>query len=168
MSRIAGSLLAVVFLSGFTGCGGDEVEKPPLYPVKGTVTLNGTLLAGAAVTFHPKSGPTARGVTDEKGEFTLTTFDGGDGAVEGTHTVTVQKVEGGNAAPAAATPDPDKGGEVVVDTSTGPGADGTTEMEEPKSLVPVEFTTVLNTTLTFTVKTDGENEAKFDLTGTVN
>lgn len=169
MSRIAGTLLSVVFLTGLAGCGGgDAVEKPPLFAVKGTLTLNGDALAGASVTFTPKTGPVARGVTNDKGEFTLTTFDAGDGAVEGNHTVTVYKSEGGVESPDTEAVDPDKG-EVEVDTALGPGADGEdVDMKEAKLLVPKAYTNPMETTLQFVVKADGPNEAKLDMTGTVD
>ena len=48
MSRVAGKLLVVAFVFGLTGCGGgDNPDRPALYPVKGKVTLNGEILAGA-------------------------------------------------------------------------------------------------------------------------
>ena len=170
MSRVAGKLLVVAFVFGLTGCGGgDNPDRPALYPVKGKVTLNGEILAGASVTFYPKSGPTARGVTDDKGEYTLTTYEAGDGAVEGSHQITVHKTEGGEAAADVAPLDPDSDAEpaaVAGAPGDDPGAE--TELEESKSLVPKEFTTLLETTLSAVVKTDGPNDVPLDLTGTVN
>jgi hypothetical protein len=133
------------------------------------VTLNGETLAGASVTFYHKTGPTARGVTNDQGEFTLTSYDAGDGAVEGSHTITVQKFEGGEVADVAPL-DPDAEDAEPADV-VGVPADGSTDeatLPEAKSLVPVEFTKVAETTLTFVVKTDGPNEAKLEMTGSVD
>jgi hypothetical protein len=60
--------------------------------VRGTVTYRGKPLAGASVTFMAQGAPRAAvGKTDEAGNFQLTTFEPGDGAVPGTHSVTVKK-----------------------------------------------------------------------------
>lgn len=77
-----------------TGCGGGA-EPPPVdvHPVSGTVTFNGSPVAGATVTY--KSQTQARGafgVTDQNGVYKLTTFSNGDGAVAGKHDVTVTKI----------------------------------------------------------------------------
>jgi hypothetical protein len=52
----------------------------------------GKPLTGASVTFMGQGAPRAAiGKTDEAGNFQLTTFEPGDGAVAGTHEVTVKK-----------------------------------------------------------------------------
>jgi hypothetical protein len=63
--------------------------------VRGRVTLDGTPVAGAAVTFvpigprgHPASGP-----TDANGVFRLTTFKQEDGALRGEYKVVVTKTD---------------------------------------------------------------------------
>src|SRR5690606_22897091 len=53
-------------------------------------------LANVGVTFTPwdgTQGRTAIGRTDDQGRFTLSTFEEGDGAVEGTHRVTLSVTE---------------------------------------------------------------------------
>ena len=86
------------------GCGGGadtklDAKKRPTFPVSGTVTYKGMPVAEAVVTFRSTGmGATvaAAGTTDSSGNFTLTTYKGGDGAVEGKHVVSVIKtvVEG--------------------------------------------------------------------------
>jgi hypothetical protein len=85
--------LAVCLVS-FAGCGG--MEKFDTTPTKGIVLCNGDPVEGAIVFFEPlKSGDSglvgksAVGRTDAKGEFVLTTYDEGDGAVIGRHRVRV-------------------------------------------------------------------------------
>lgn len=78
----------VLFL---TGCGGSKY--PPCIPVSGKVLLNRQPVAEAQVTFHPKNGTLTTlpmAITNEKGEFTLTTFTERDGAPEGEYVVTVE------------------------------------------------------------------------------
>lgn len=69
---LKGSLIATVVLVA-AGCGGG-VEGPPLYPVTGTVTYQGSPLPGARVTFLPEGkGGVAMGTTNSEGKFTLKT-----------------------------------------------------------------------------------------------
>jgi hypothetical protein len=80
-----------------SGCGSG---RPTCHPVRGEVfVLEGsqrTPATGAVITFHPAGSapntakPTAR--VGEDGSYTLTTYDGGDGAQAGEYTVTVEWV----------------------------------------------------------------------------
>jgi len=91
---LLGSFSALLVLLMSTGCG---PGGPETAPVSGTVTLDGQPVAGAAVMLVPESaGRPAHGVTDSQGKFTLTTFEEGDGALVGKHsvTVTLKKVTG--------------------------------------------------------------------------
>lgn len=79
---------AFVALALAAGCG---QGGPATAPVVGTVTLDGRPLAGALVLFQPSQGVPARGITDDDGGFSLTTFASGDGALVGPHRVAVSK-----------------------------------------------------------------------------
>lgn len=68
------------------GCGGDT---PPTGNVTGTVTYNGSPVANANVTFQPNGGRPATGVTDASGKYTLATFGTSDGAVLGSHKISI-------------------------------------------------------------------------------
>jgi hypothetical protein len=93
-------LILTLFVLFFTGCGG---KGPKTARVSGTVTMSGKPLPKVGVTFLPtKKGPAATGVTNENGEFTLTTTRKGDGAVLGKHKVTVGAAEEGQKGPAIA------------------------------------------------------------------
>lgn len=82
-----GVCLALLSLAGCCG-----PSRPTTLPVTGTVTLDGQPVAEAAVQFIPQAGGNpAQGVTDAAGNFKLTTFVDGDGALPGAHKVTVQK-----------------------------------------------------------------------------
>jgi hypothetical protein len=82
------ALLPILVL--IAGCGSNG---PAMVKVRGIVTLDGKPVEDAAVGFAPQNGDRpATGTTDASGHFTLTTFAPGDGAIVGTHTVTVSKI----------------------------------------------------------------------------
>jgi hypothetical protein len=82
-------LAAISILPWLIGCG---TNRPETVPLDGTVTLDGKPLAGAGVLLMPeRGGRPATGTTDEAGHFRLSTFEPGDGALLGKHTVTVIK-----------------------------------------------------------------------------
>lgn len=86
------SLLAVILFVCLTaiGCGGTNTDLPSTTPVTGKVTYQGQPVSNGLVTFHPSDGSKpASGQTGKNGDFTLSTFERGDGAVFGKHKVTI-------------------------------------------------------------------------------
>lgn len=85
-------LPALLILSG---CGQAKVSgRPELAKVSGTVTFKQEPVEGATVIFVPQGHSNAAvSMTDAKGNFTLQSFDPGDGAALGTYQVIVKKVE---------------------------------------------------------------------------
>jgi hypothetical protein len=85
--------MCVLIVSGAaSGC--SKKSTPETVSVRGRVTLDGKPLEGATVGFLPQgSGRPAMGTTDAAGQFTLTTFAPGDGALPGQHAVTVSKLK---------------------------------------------------------------------------
>ncbi|MGL6193342.1 MAG: carboxypeptidase-like regulatory domain-containing protein [Thermoguttaceae bacterium] len=87
--------LIVIFLGlfCFVGCG------PKLTKVTGIVTLDGTPVEGASVSFTQKANPSvmATAKTDASGKYTLLTFVGGDkvykGVAPGSYMVSIIKKE---------------------------------------------------------------------------
>ena len=79
--------LAVVTLA-LGGCG---VRGERCYPVHGRVTLDdGTPLVAGRVSFESTAKRiSAEGYTDTNGEFSMTTYNPGDGALEGEHRIVV-------------------------------------------------------------------------------
>ncbi len=79
------------------GCGSHDKWKegrPKTYFTSGTVTLDGTPVDGAIVTFEPVDAVTGKpgtAVTDKNGYFEVQTFDPGDGLTEGKHKVAIRK-----------------------------------------------------------------------------
>src|SRR5262249_9749277 len=78
----------------FAGCGVDA-NRPKVVPVSGKVTDKGKALTAGDVIFTPSGRPgdasahIATGQIGPDGTYRLTTFNTGDGAVLGTHKVTV-------------------------------------------------------------------------------
>jgi hypothetical protein len=76
---------------------GTLVKKKVTFPASGKVLLDGKPLAGATVTLHSynaeteKYVPVCDGLTDESGNFKLTTYSHFDGCPAGLYTVTVVK-----------------------------------------------------------------------------
>jgi len=135
-STVIALLAVLILVVGTIGCG---QGRPKTVPVSGTVTLDGQPVDGASVTFYPASGGRpAMGTTDAQGNFTLTTFEKGDGAIPGTYNVTVTKVAAGEASP----DEQSDTGEALM------GAEDT----EGKSLLPVKYSSVKTSGLTVEVK----------------
>jgi hypothetical protein len=70
-----------------TGC--SRGFKQDTAKVRGTVKLDGKLLAGGSVMFTPETGRGAVGVINPNGEFVLGTYEPDDGAIVGKHKVAV-------------------------------------------------------------------------------
>lgn len=86
--RVCLALIAVLLVLSLPGCGGGEFAETA--EVSGVVLYKGQPVAGAEVNFHPAEGHPATGRTEPDGRFVLSTYAAEDGAVPGTHTVTVQ------------------------------------------------------------------------------
>lgn len=99
-SNVGVSLLTALALCGCSG----KTDRPTTYSVSGQVAYQQKPVEGASVSFWAEGASrAAQGTTDKDGKFTLSTFELNDGAIEGTHKVTVVKSPPG-AAPAAAAP----------------------------------------------------------------
>ncbi len=90
--RVLPAVVALVILA--PGCGGNK--GPRLYPVKGTVRINGEPAKDVNIVFTPLAPPEAgatplspAAVTGEDGSFRLMSFKPGDGAPAGDYQVTV-------------------------------------------------------------------------------
>lgn len=100
MIRVLRSAVVLGWLSlaAVVGCGGDG--KLSVYPVSGTVLLNGKPLEGASVCFYPKDEavvaaktPLPQGTTDASGKFQLKTYEENDGAPAGEYGVSIVRME---------------------------------------------------------------------------
>jgi hypothetical protein len=127
MNRFVLPALALVALV-FAGCG-EEENRVKTHTVRGKLTDGSKPLAHAQVVFHPVGGtaesPKPHGKTDANGEYTLTTYDGNDGAPAGQYKVSVElwKTVSADAGPVNQLPakfaDPDKSG-LTATVTAGP------------------------------------------------
>lgn len=172
LSRKLVYLLGFAAVVAFVGCSGGA-GHPDTVKVTGKITYNGAPVAGALVSFAPEGeGYAASGRTDASGNFTLTSFESGDGAVPGKYKVTVSKMEQkviqdeGEATednPDAAYLAAEAAGEDVMAAGGGGGGAEGAAAEEPKDLLPVKYKSIDTTDLTAEVTEGGENNFTFDL-----
>jgi hypothetical protein len=161
MMRLTPLLCSIACSALLLGCGGgaSDDNKVPVFPVTGTVTMNGSGLAGATVAFAPQGDqPTAIATTDDNGNFTLRTYDADDGAAEGKYKVVVTKSEvTGEISDADAEHEAVTKGEPVASEHAAAGAGGT------KQLVPAAYTSSDTTPLEADVKSSGDNTFDFKI-----
>jgi len=80
----------ILMLVVTVGCGD---ARPKRVPVSGHVLIDGKPLTFGFIRLVPENGRPATGEIGPDGRFTLTTFEPGDGAVLGTHPVTIFALE---------------------------------------------------------------------------
>ncbi len=130
------------------GCGGGGESVSGMVPVKGTITMPGTDLAGLAVVFSPIApaepkaeskgrAPSASGKIGDGGAFTLGTRAPNDGAIPGEYKVSIiQPADGNNPTPT----------------------------EDPRlAKIPKAYQDAATTPLKATVAKDGANDLKLEL-----
>lgn len=154
--------LVVLLAATSLGCGrAKDAKRAKTFPAAGVVTMNGAPVVDAQVTFSPPSGsdtPAAFAHTDDRGQFTLTTYSPGDGAAPGNYTVLIAKFLTAAAPAAVANNDLDGGSyqppEEMSDSR--PPA-------KPKSFVPEKYSQAGTSDLKATITEAGPNEFKFEL-----
>lgn len=146
------------------GCGGSGF--PQTYKVSGTVKQSGKPVDGALVTFlSSEGGKSAVGSTNDKGEFKLSTFGPGDGALPGSYKVTITKT---STPPPAAGPALQPGviasGDIGDDYAPPTGNEGGKGSgSAPKNLLPAKYASESTSGLIATVGPTDSNNFDFDL-----
>ncbi len=87
MGRVFVLALSASFSMTVAACSKHDGLSP--VPAGGTVTLKGEPLASGNIQFYPTSGARPAGGGIKDGKFTLTTYEGNDGAIPGKHNVSV-------------------------------------------------------------------------------
>ena len=157
MSRFIYGIPVALLGLAVAGCGSD-VERADVYKVSGKITLNGAAVPDAGVIFSPRDGqPLATGRTNTNGEYTLTTYEAGDGAAAGAYDVILSK-----SAPAETSQEVSheayaSGG--ALPSHSGPQG-GTPQSQ---SLLPDRYSKTGESGLEATVTPDGENVFNFTL-----
>jgi len=151
--------LVIVASLVLVGCGGgDGAKRVPVFKVTGNVTLKGEPLPQAIVTFSPKEGqPVAFGMSNDAGEFTLTTYDTGDGAAAGNYVVVVSK-----SAASSSTTDVGHSADPAFVASVQSGHNASTSPTSG-SLIPGAYSDATKTPLKAVVDPDGENDFTFEI-----
>lgn len=160
MTRTRLISLALAALVSLAGCGKKtDPNRPKTYPVTGTVTLGGSPVEGATVTFQltGKAG-SAVGLTDAKGQYKLTTFGGGDGAQAGEYKVAIFKYD----RPAAQAAPAGQIASGAIDEKTYKGTDDASAAP-PKNLLPDKYLNAQTSGLTAKVSDTGKNNIDFPL-----
>jgi hypothetical protein len=141
VSSMALSFAAFAIVLTAAGCTGET--GPAVFPVTGKVLVDGEPRAGLAVMFLPDTskgttGPSSIAQTDSEGRFTLNAPGEKQGAIAGTHKVTITCPSFGGSNP------------------SGEGEQETT----PCSIAP-KFSSVIDTPLSAEVKPDGTAPQEF-------
>lgn len=126
------------------GCGSSEptAQTYPTVTAKGSLMHEGKPLPYYQVTLFPQEGRPASGTTNEQGQFTLGTNAQDDGAIVGTHKVTISFV----GPPQTLTPD--------MDGYKAP---------RPTVKLPAKFSSEKQTTLTVEVPAGGSENLTIDV-----
>ncbi|MGN6136238.1 MAG: hypothetical protein ACTHOU_17265 [Aureliella sp.] len=151
----AGVLLYLPSLFVLAVCGCESVPEGqlPVAPVEVTVNYKGQPVEEAVVTFASSEGkPPAFGRTDAQGIARMTTYKTEDGAVLGTHSVSVVKQEFDGVIKEEASQDSE-------DYNPSPGA---SPLPKVKDLLPKKYSLPTTSGLTVDVKS-GENKVTLDL-----
>lgn len=131
-------LLGLLLLS-IVGCN----SGPQVAPVSGKVLYNGKPLPYGVVMFQPAQGQLAQGEIQPDGTFSLSTFRLNDGAVVGTHRVSVMCHEGHNPTVREKMP-PD-------------------QFTLGESLIPLNYSRIGTSGLTVDVPPDGRDDVVLEL-----
>lgn len=144
--RCAGLVVATLVLSSASGCGSDKSTAE----VTGRVTFEGTPATTGTITFYPAKGRASVGSIHEDGSYELF-----NGALVGDHTVTIEAFESTGTQPLPIS---------FEDELKNPRA-LTSGGQAPNIvwLVPEEFASQTETTLTAKVEPGKTNEINFDL-----
>ena len=162
--------LACCSLFALAGCGGSD--RPALAAASGIVTLDGTPVEGATVSYVPVTGcRPATAITDATGRYTMNAFADDEGAAVGDHKVTVMKISGPGASTLQGAAPPESTG----DASEDDGSMGLSEIafveddgnqRQPETIyhVPERYMNAETSLLTVTVPSGGSDSLDLKLT----
>jgi len=134
-------LIFLALASLLPGCSG-QPDRPAVAPVHGKVIYRGKPVTGATVAFLCMGASrSAVGMTDESGNYLLTTYEPDDGAIIGSHVVTVKKyAEISETAPSASGEAlSEKAMSKAIDAAMSQTAQQLAEAERKGSSIPVKY-----------------------------
>jgi hypothetical protein len=151
--RISWVAALIGLLASGCGASGGGTPPPKLYPVTGSVKYKGQAVPGAKVMFlGDGKSPPAVGVTDDSGNFSLSSLAGA-GAVGGTHIVAIVK-NTGNEAPKV----------MMTMEEAAAAAQNPPKPAAESSLIPAKYTDGATSGLQYEVKASGDNHFDIELT----
>lgn len=155
-------ILSLLIAVSISGC--NQSDRPTIVRASGKVTLNGTPVAGASVSFQPVSGGRpCGGVTNADGVYEITSYEENDGAAVGEYRVAIIKISGeGAQKPSEAAPaeDPSLALSDIADPTE---TDTPAKQPETTYLVPQKYSDPANSGLTANVPASGSDELNFEL-----
>jgi hypothetical protein len=156
MKHLRRFAVATLLTVGFVLTGCSNSDRPPTYPVTGTVTSQGKPVAGAAITFVPTGddGEAASAFSDSDGKYALTTWERGDGARPGKYRVKVSKIEQGAVDPSKMVQ------HLSYEEEQRTYVENAKPLPPPKKLIPIKFESEETSGLTHTVE---EKATTFDI-----
>ena len=152
-------VMAFLMLGCFLTLVGCQNNPMGVVPASGEVKLDGVPLAGATVTFIPQDekGQIASATTDDAGKFQLNTPGSPiPGAIPGSYTATVTKMDQVNA----------HNTEATEDEKIGSGTKSTSSYDPPpavKHITPDKYRTHTTSDLKCTVEKGGKNNFPLEL-----
>lgn len=147
-------LMCALHVALCAGCSGETSKAPKLVPAKGAVKYQGKPIVAATVLFNPTDGTPAMGMTDNEGNFTVTT-GGRPGALIGKHKVIITKASTGADGKSRTDMKPQDMEKMVKEGVS---------FAPPKSEFPVRYTTLSGTNLEADVSADpASNVFEFNL-----
>jgi hypothetical protein len=162
--RLSRGLVTALAGLSFVGCSGDGIETPETVPAGGAVMYKGSPVVGATVSFMAEGAPKAAvGMTNDKGEFQLSTFGANDGAIVGQHSITVVKVVG-EATQAPSNPREMMGRPGAMADTYQQRLGNQGNIEGPKSELPEKYAKAETSGLKETVTAEGPNKFVLQLT----
>jgi hypothetical protein len=161
VGRLCLVFVGSLVVAGCGGGGGDAAKNVAVFKVTGTVTYQGKPLPQAVVTFSPKGRqPVAFGTTNDKGEFTLTTYTTGDGAAAGNYGVVVSKAASSGATTSGAATDAGHSADGSAIPEAGHDASSSPVVA---SVIPADYSDATKTPLKATVDASAENKFAFEI-----
>jgi len=141
-------LILITACTFIAGCGGSYEPKAEIFQTvtaAGVLTWKGKPLSGFVVSVHPADGKrTASGTTDAEGKFQLGTNTAGDGAVPGSHKISVVWQP----------PEDDGMGNVIDDPS---------KLPKPPVQLPPKYASPDTSGISLEIPESGSSELKLDL-----
>ncbi len=134
-------LICVVFcLANVNGCNSGP-PLPKTVPAEGIVTLDGTPVADATITFIADTGTyNASAVTDKDGKFAMKAFEEKTGAVPGSYKVAINKT--------------------IVESRGGKQGESDVNLKQG---LPMKYSNFLTSTLTIQLGETGDKNIKYEL-----